>query len=152
MNDYYRMLEEGFAETRGFEDRDLTRLQFLSEHIFDFITYDDEMSELFATRALQVCEAINNKKTFEYIAESDQHCWYLLMVNMPFFNDKLEWGTSIRGAWWAAPPRGKLNYSSTGLWLNGHQMHETMEFTEEEWREFVSAVLEFGRTPPKGEW
>lgn len=143
MSDYRRMLEEGFVETNSFGEHKVSRLEFLGEYIFDFTTYDSGMAEQFASIALQVCEAISNKKTFEYITDPNQYRWFLIMVNMPFFNDKLDWGTSVRCAWWATPPYGKINYSSTGLWLDGHQLHEPMEFTREQWHEFVEAILAF---------
>lgn len=36
---------------------------------------------------------------FEYIKNKEQYLNYLTMVNMPFLTDKLDWGGSIRGAW-----------------------------------------------------
>ena len=40
-----------------------------------------------------------DKKSFDYHQKSDeQYINYLTMVNTPFLIDKLEWGTSIRGA------------------------------------------------------
>ena len=141
---YLRMLNEGFAEEGSFSG-ETSRLEYLSEHIFDFTTYESKFSELFAKKALEVCAAISDGKTFEYIANPDGRLWYLLMVNMPFFADKLEWGTSIRGAWWGEPPHSKIQFSSCGLFLDGEQLSETMEFTADEWKEFIAAVLEFAR-------
>lgn len=147
--DYRRMLEEGHAETDAFQGNDRTsRLEYLGEYIFDFTTYESEYGELFAKKALEVCAAISEGKTFEYIKEPENRLWYLLMVNMPFFADKLEWGTSIRGAWWGEPPHKKIEFSSCGLWLDNEQLHETMEFTREQWGEFIAAVLAFAREEP----
>lgn len=143
--DYRRMLDEGFAETPNFGgSTSSTRLEYLSEHIFDFTTYESEMAEMFAAKALEVCAAISDERTFEYIgASSDNRMWYLLMCNMPFFADKLEWGTSIRGAWWGEPPHSRIKFDSCGLWLDGKQLYEPMEFTREQWEDFISAVREF---------
>ena len=149
--DYRRMLEEGHAEIDGFQGQGRTsRLEYLADNVFDFTTYEGEYSELFAKKALEVCAAISDGKTFEYIKEPEGRLWYLLMVNMPFFADKLEWGTSIRGAWWDEPPRKKIEFSSCGLFLGGKQLHETMKFTRDQWREFIAAVVAFGVEEPNG--
>ena len=141
---YRQLLEEGFEQCRHEGGGDPhARLEFLSDHIFNFTTYDGELAELFAIRALEVCSAISSKKTFEYIKDQEQYRWYLAMVNMPFFADRLEWGTSIRGAWWGWYPRKTTEYSSCGLWQDDEQLHETIEFTEPQWIEFIAAILEF---------
>lgn len=153
--DYRRMLEEGHAETDASQGQGRTsRLEYLGDYIFDFTTYESEYSELFAKKALEVCTKISESKTFEYIKEPEGRLWYLLMVNMPFFADKLDWGTSIRGAWWDKPLHKKIEFSSCGLFLDGEQLHETMEFTIDQWREFVAAVVEFGVEEPNanGGW
>ena len=144
--DYARMLTEGYA---AFASTDpIGRLEYLSDYIFDFTTYDDEMAELFARRALEVCAAISNSTTFDYIKDAAQYRWYLVMCNMPFFADKIEWGPSVRGAWWGEPPQEKIKFDSCGLWLDGEQLHEPMDFTRDQWREFIAAVLAFGSEEP----
>jgi hypothetical protein len=143
--DYCRMLEEGWKESDI--NGPLGRLEYLADYIFDFTTYDREMAELFASRALEVCAAISGGTTFNYIKDAEQYRWYLVMCNMPFFADKITWGTSVRGAWWSEPPQGKIKFSSCGLWLDGEQLHEPMEFTCDQWREFIAAVLGFGAEP-----
>jgi hypothetical protein len=144
--DYARMLTEGYEAIASTDP--IGRLEYLADYLFDFTTYESEYSELFAKKALEVCAAISDSKTFEYIKEPENRLWYLLMVNMPFFADKLEWGTSIRGAWWGEPPHKKIEFSSCGLWLDGEQLHETMEFSREQWREFITAVVAFGVEKP----
>lgn len=140
--DYRRALEEGYEEISGQDHSG--RLEYLSDHIFDFTTYDGEMAELFARKALEVCAAISDRRTFEYIATSpENYRWYLLMCNMPFFAGKLEWGTSIRGAWWDASPRGKIEFDSCGLFLDGRQYCQTMQFSAAQWIEFIAAILQF---------
>lgn len=141
--DYRRMLEEGYEEVASTDA--IGRLEYLSDYIFDFTTYDGEMAELFARRALEVCAAISDRATFDYIKDADQYRWFLVMVNMPFFADKINWGTSVRGAWWDEPSKGAIKFESCGLWLDGEQLHESMDFTRDQWCEFVAAVLAFSR-------
>jgi len=143
------MLEEGHAKIDAFQGQGRTsRLEYLGDYIFNFTTYEGEYSELFAKKALEVCAAISGSKTFEYIKEPEGRLWYLLMVNMPFFEGKLSWGTSIHGAWWDKPVHSKIQFSSCGLFLDGEQLYEPMEFTRDQWREFIDAVVAFGIEEP----
>lgn len=118
-----------------------SRLMFLSSHIFDFTTCDGVMDELFATKAVEVCDAITRQKTFEYIECDENYKWFLLMCNMPFFAENISWGTSIRGAWWKPQPH-KL--TSCGLW-NGFEQVEKLKFNAEQWIEFIESVIEFSK-------
>ena len=144
--DYARMLAEGFSEIQK-HGEPRTRLEYLSEYIFQFITYDGKMSELFASKAIEVCIVISDGKTFDYIKKHDSYQWFLIMCNMPFFAERLTWGASIRGAWWAGQVGKDIEYESCGLWLDGRQIIETLVFTDDQWRGFVSAVVEFGDKP-----
>lgn len=142
--DFLKLLEHSYNFEREINEcPPESRLEFLSESIFDFTTYASDKSELFARKAVEVCAAINGRKTFEYIENDDNHTWYLLMCNMPFFADKLEWGTSIRGVWWDF----EIEFQSFGLWVGEDQHSETMKFTQEEWKRFIAAVIEFSATP-----
>ena len=60
------------------------------------------------------------------------------MCNMPFFANRLDWGTSIRGAWW-----NDCTFQTCGLWNGYDQMLEQIKFTSEEWKRFINAVIEF---------
>lgn len=138
--DFLKLLEHSYKMQCRYED--LGRYEYLSEHIFDFTTYDSDMSELFGKKALEMCLSINNKTTYDYIENEENHKWYLLMVNMPFFDKKLEWGTSIRGAWWT-PSNSKLyNIYSCGLYKGQVQILEFV-LTMDQWCEFVKAMVEF---------
>ena len=142
---YYRtLLEHSFeVEKKHGESAPESRLEYLSESIFNFTIYDSEMSELFATKAVEVCAAINEKTVYDYIADHKNYTWFLLMCNMPFFADRLEWGVSIRGAWWGVGHGQQLEFSSCGLWIGDKQCLETLKFSDEEWGNFIAAVIEF---------
>lgn len=137
-------LEHSFEMETEHSQYELTRLGYLAEHIFNFITYCDDMSELFAGKAIEVCEAITNRSTFEYIKDDENHKWFLIMCNMPFFREKLEWGSSIRGAWWDEHPREKYNLVTCGLWVDRKQVLDP-DFTGEEWVAFIVAVVAFSK-------
>lgn len=146
--DYLELLEHSFememADT-GYECPQKTRLAYLSEHIFSFTTYDSEKDELFGRKAIEICEAINEGRTFDFIKDTDNYTWFLVMCNMPFFADRLEWGTSIRGAWWSACDHRKIELSSCGLWVGDEQLIDALKFSADEWKKFISALIEFSR-------
>jgi hypothetical protein len=142
--DYLNLLQHSFAvEKANRECAPASRLAYLSDSIFDFTTYDSAMDELFAAKAIEVCAAINDSKTFEYIKDAEQYKWYLLMCNMPFFAERLEWGTSIRGAWWAGQLGKQIEFDTCGLWIGDDQCIETLKFSADDWRLFIAAVIYF---------
>ncbi len=101
MKTFAEQLTEWYEETKEFNgESDTTRLAFLGSDVFDFTTYDSEIDELLARIMLEVLQSILDRKTFEYQAISKEHYVnYLVMCNLPFLSNKIEWGTSIRGAW-----------------------------------------------------
>lgn len=138
--DYKKLLEHSHkvaADT--FDCPPESRLEYLGDHIFNFTTYDGEMSVLFAHKAVEVCASINNGTTFEYITYPENYKWFLLMCNIPFLAKRLEWGTSIRGAFWGA----QIEFQSCGLWAGDEQLHQAMQFSREEWERFIAAVIDF---------
>jgi len=147
---YTRLLTDGHAATNRWNecDADKSKLAYLGDHIFNFTTYDDEVSALFANAALETCHALTQKKTFDYIDQSpQQYRLYLTMVNMPFFEDKLEWGTSVRGAWWRYTPSYKhepIVLKTCGLFEGSKQVVDP-EFTTDNWVTFINALLEFAK-------
>lgn len=146
--DYLTLLNESYAEVKDLAEHDLSKLEFIGQNVFDFTTYDDTTMEYLTIKALEVCIAITAKETFDYIKKSKaHHVWYITMCNMPFFMPKLNWGSSIRGAWW--DQGGVFTIKSRGLYENGKQVFE-LRFTGDEWEEFMYALMTF-ITGPKVE-
>jgi len=139
--DYLKLLEHSY-EMERLEDADLDRAEYLSDHIFDFTTYDGEIANLFGQKAVDVCKAITDKATFNYIDDEESYKWYLLMINMPFFEKKLNWGTSIRGAWWDLHGNDIFELNSCGLYENEEQLLD-IKFNELQWNAFVKAMAVF---------
>lgn len=144
---YLKLLQNSYETERRNECSPESPLEYLGESIFDFTTYDGKISALFAQKAVEVCDAITTCTTFEYIKDAEKYRWYLLMCNMPFFASKLNWGTSIRGAWWDH----KITFQSCGLWDGDEQLADEMTFTGDEWALFMAAVSEFSKTNAIGE-
>lgn len=94
---YKEALESPFCPPKN-------KLQFISEDIFDFTTYDWSISEILAKSMIEVISAISNKATFEYITDEKNYLNYLTMINMPFLANKISWWTSVRWAWFETWP------------------------------------------------
>lgn len=137
---YTKLLADGYAMTC---EQGESRLEYLSDHIFDFTTYDSEKAERFAVMALEVCQAIQQRKTFEYIEDPTNYMTFLLMVNMPFFASRLNWGTSVRGAWWDTSYPNQADLDTSGLWLDDQQITGPLQFSTDDWRQFIDALLAF---------
>ncbi|MFH1625922.1 MAG: hypothetical protein ABID54_12320, partial [Pseudomonadota bacterium] len=82
------------------------------------------------------------RQTFDYIESEEGNLWYLIMVNMPFFAEKLNWGTSIRGAWWDLWGNEKFTVNSCAIFQEYEQLLE-ISFSEKEWPEFINAMIAF---------
>ena len=63
---------------------------------------------------------------------------------MPFFAEKLEWGTSIRGAWWNLRGDRKFKIKSCGLYIGDEQLLE-ISFDENEWTQFINVMIQFAK-------
>jgi len=99
MGKFLKILDENYKEQAEMGIELDSKMEYLGHTIFDFTTYDGEIDVLFSEKMIPVLKCILNKETFAYQENEEQYINYLIMVNMPFLTDKLEWGTSIRGAW-----------------------------------------------------
>lgn len=99
MGKFIEILEKNYKEQSLMGLELESKMEYLGSVVFDFTTYHGEMDIIFAEKMIPVLKAIYERSTFEYIKDTEQYVNYLLMVNMPFLVDKLEWGGSIRGAW-----------------------------------------------------
>lgn len=108
---------------------------FLSMDVFDFTLYDCEAEQTWAASMLRVIDCILNKTTFEFQGMSDDNYnTYLAMVNMPFLCNKLEWGGSIRGAWFATYGKREFKVCCGDI-----------TFSSQEIPTFMQAVLEWSK-------
>lgn len=149
---YLALLERSYVQQEKWarevvKDDNFTRLEFVSKDIFDFTTYDGGIDIFLAKKAIEVCAAINARKTFDYISNEDNYTWYITMCNMPFFKNRLSWGTSIRGAWWPAYEDKFPPLKSCGLWTEGDDPEQILELKldDKQWPQFIAALIEFAK-------
>lgn len=77
---------------------DYNKYDFLNE-LFSFAVYEADIEKQMVKDMIEVLRAILNGETYEYIKSPSRYKKYIRMVNTPFLHDKLDWGTSVRGAW-----------------------------------------------------
>ena len=145
--DYKKLLEQSYTEACDCQSCPPdTRIEFLASEIFDFTTYDGGLDKYFGAYAIDVIRAIHRNETFTYQELSEQnYILFIAMCNMPFFQNRLDWGTSIRGAWFDTkqPP-----IESCGWWMDGEQIGKIEFKSKKEWDSFIDALLEFASVAP----
>lgn len=145
---YRALLDRSYAEQK--EEFSAARNsysvgEYLSDYIFDFTTYCGGISEYFSEIAIDVVEAITERKTFDFIKDDDKHIWFIVMCNMDFFSSKISWGCSVRGAWWDVYDHNPIKIDSCGLYNENLEQIDIIEFNEEEWEEFCRDLVCFYR-------
>jgi len=85
--------EDGYVEFTEAQ----RRLMFLSDAIMGLTTYDCSMDIEFGQMFVDTMEVIKNKTTYKYIEDPENYKKYI--VSCDRLDDCIEWGTSIRGAW-----------------------------------------------------
>lgn len=139
--DYLKILENSFLKEKENDDQLDNRFEFLSVNVFNFTTYDSSMDILFGQKAVEVCNAISDRRTFDYIENKDNYQWYIIMCNMPFFKNKISWGTSIRGAFWDIWGDDK-SIIYVDLYDDNEQI-TSISVDNKEWHEFITAICKF---------
>lgn len=137
---YKEFLQKNYESYKNYQDfKDYeTKLEYIGRQIFDFTTYQSDMDEYFASKMLKVCEVILNNQTYDYIEDKNNLINYLTMVNMPFLSmqNKLEWGTSIRGAWF-----------NTSTWNESKNIYINCNLTipRTDWILFITELIEWSK-------
>lgn len=158
--DYDKLLNESFKhflETSehlhdGTETQEELKAEFLSCDVFDLTTYDSALDLIFVREIMGVVEAIQYGKTFGYFKnDQSKYVTYIRCVNLPWFSDKLDWGGSIRGAWWGYFQVGskyskgcKTQVGNGCLWYEGKQTKIVFD-NNEYWKLFIDSLISFWR-------
>ena len=80
-------------------DPDATKYEWIAGDVFNLTTYDGSLDELFTTKIIEVCKVILNRENFDYIRDDTNYIPYILVCQVLKNLNWIEWGTSIRGAW-----------------------------------------------------
>lgn len=77
----------------------VSKYVWAAHRVFDLTTYDDALDEQFVKDILEVCKIILDRENFEYIENEENYIKYILVCQLLDRSNWIEWGTSIRGAW-----------------------------------------------------
>lgn len=89
------------------------KLIFLAEILFGIETDDSTLSLKFGKDILEVINVIKKGLNFDYIKSEDNYKKYIIVANILSKLDWIEWGTSIRGAWFNEC--GEYNFVNGGI-------------------------------------
>lgn len=84
-----------------------SKYEWAASNIFELSTYDGALDELFVKKIVEVCKVIINGATYEYIRNGENYIAYILVCQLLNSLQWIEWGTSIRGAWFLAELESK---------------------------------------------
>lgn len=77
-----------------------SKYEWAASEIFGLATYDGDLDKLFVERICDVCKYIAAGKTFEFINMSEEnYITFILVCQVLYKKNWINWGTSIRGAW-----------------------------------------------------
>lgn len=141
MNKWLDLLKSSKKSVEEFGHEPMSNLEYLCDQIFDVTTYDSGQSELIGKKCVEVSIAITKKETFEYIKDEANYTWYLMLCNIDFFAKRIDWGGSIRGAWWDTYHGTELN--TCGMFDSEGEYVLDIKFTRDEWDEFIMACAAF---------
>lgn len=137
MTDVREIFKSDWEKYCNFRPFKVTKYEWLSENVFELTTYDSSISELFGKKIVEVCRAILDRNTFKYIEKGEnEYVTHILVCQVLEQFCWIEWGTSIRGAWFEEQHFNQ--YQSRYILRYGNDLKE-LPFTEEN----IKLLIEF---------
>lgn len=91
---------DSYADQLDWYEDQKSKYEWVATEMFGLTTYDSDLDERFVKDIIEVCKVILEKRNFEYIEESESnYIKYILVCQLLDSFRWLNWGTSIRGAW-----------------------------------------------------
>lgn len=91
---------DSYADQLDWYEDQKSKYEWVATEMFGLTTYDSDLDERFVKDIIEVCKVILEKRNFEYIeASEDNYIKYILVCQLLDSFHWLNWGTSIRGAW-----------------------------------------------------
>ena len=122
-----------------------TKYEWAASYIFDLVTYDGGLDELFVKKIIEVCKVILDKTSYEYIKDENNYINYILVCQILDKFSWIDWGTSIRGAWFGPSynPRYILEGTEITYYGNGKpetKGHPDVPFTIENLKKLIKFI------------
>lgn len=99
ISELYKAHYEDYRDFVGSDEDKPTKYEWAASEVFDLTTYDSFIDELFVKKIVEVLKAIRDRKTFDYIEDENNYITYLAVCQLLTRFNWIDWGTSIRGAW-----------------------------------------------------
>lgn len=100
MNDVKEQYKLAYLEYSTGVECGMSKYEWAASEIFGLVTYDGDLDKLFVERICDVCKYIAAGKTFEFINMSEEnYITFILVCQVLYKKNWINWGTSIRGAW-----------------------------------------------------
>lgn len=121
-----------------------TKWEWAAHKVFNLCTYDGYLDELFVKKIIEVCKAILDRKTFEYMAVDETQHYIDYIVICQWLNQLgwIEWGTSIRGAWFDGHGHGGEQAKLVQYLYTDFDAPIGVPFTEDNLRAFIDFMEE----------
>lgn len=97
--DVKELYKANYETSQKLLNRTDTKYNWAASQIFGLATYDGELDELFVKDIIEVCKVILNRTNYDYILNRENYIKYILVCQMLNEHNWIDWGTSIRGAW-----------------------------------------------------
>lgn len=151
----YEIYEAQYEEERTWYDDEWTKYEWAARKIFNLTTYDAGLDEAFVKTIVEVCKVILERRNFEYIRNKDNYVIYIIVCQLLNRFGWINWGTSIRGAWFESTNSQNWDTDTTThskdileelYWCNADDQHriDSVPFTEDNLRaliEFMGGVI-----------
>lgn len=145
MKNAKELYKEHYEFYRSGAEGEYSKYEWAADEIFQLCTYDSGLDEIFVRDILEVCKVILDWTNFEYISNRQNYLKYILVCQLLNEFRWIDWGTSIRGAWFdgydndARPIlEAKDWYECTPEGLNEHTMLK-VSFNKDN----IKALIEF---------
>lgn len=145
--DVKELYKANYETSQELLSRTDTKYHWAAFNVFGLTTYDGELDELFVKDIIEVCKVIFDRTNYEYILNRENYIKYVLVCQMLDKHNWINWGSSIRGAWFDRS--GCLGIESKDImdeleWWDynleePHCVIEKVPFTEEN----LKALIEF---------
>ena len=134
--DIYR---KNYEEVCSWHDDEYDKYEWAANYIFELITYDAALDEKFVKDIIEVCKVIIDKRNYDYIKDDNNYIKYILVCQLLDRFQWINWGTSIRGAWFelSKTPDSKvilekLSNNTEEVHFSHNNLKTLIEFMEED--------------------
>lgn len=112
---------------------------WVASRVFDLCTYDKDLDESFVKNIIEVCKVILEERNFEYIIDSTNYTKYILVCQLLRNFNWIEWGSSIRGAWFERDDISKDILGEVEWWDDEHHIIDKVPFSIDN----IKTLIEF---------